>query len=105
MTLSLSIIGWIVFGAIAGWLASNLTNTDAQQGLVLNIFVGVVGGVLGGFVLHLFGVETTSGRWVFSFLTCLAGACTLLFIVTRIAGGPWPRSEPQTISEHTTRRE
>ncbi|WP_019200550.1 GlsB/YeaQ/YmgE family stress response membrane protein [Tsukamurella sp. 1534] len=91
MTLSLSILGWIVIGGIAGWGASKLMNTDAQQGIVLNIVVGVVGGLLGGFVLQLVGVDVAGGGWLFSFLTCLTGACVLLFLVGLVTGRRGPR--------------
>lgn len=86
MTLSLGIVGWIVIGGLAGWIASKFMNTDAQQGILLNIVVGVVGGLLGGWVLTVFGVDAAGGGWIFSFLTCLAGACLLLFIVGLITG-------------------
>ena len=51
--LGLGIIGWIVIGGLAGWIASKIKGTDAQQGLLLNIVVGVVGGLIGGLVLQL----------------------------------------------------
>ncbi|MFW0791497.1 GlsB/YeaQ/YmgE family stress response membrane protein [Gordonia sp. CPCC 205333] len=86
MTLSLSIIGWIVLGGIAGWIASKFMGTDAQQGVLLNVVVGIVGGLLGGWVLRLVGVDVAGGGWLFSFLTCLAGACLLLFAVRLITG-------------------
>ncbi len=59
--------------------------TDAQMGIVLNIVVGIVGGLLGGFILSAF-LDVESGGWIFSFLTCLLGACLLLFIVKAVMG-------------------
>ncbi|MFD4404051.1 GlsB/YeaQ/YmgE family stress response membrane protein [Nocardia sp. NPDC058499] len=79
--LGLGIIGWIIIGGIAGWIASKIMKTDAQQGILLNIVVGVVGGLLGGFLLAAFGVDVAGGGWWFSFFTCLAGAVILLFLV------------------------
>ncbi|WP_459548281.1 GlsB/YeaQ/YmgE family stress response membrane protein [Nocardia sp. X0981] len=79
--LGLGIIGWIIIGGIAGWIASKIMKTDAQQGILLNIVVGVIGGLLGGFLLSAFGVDVESGGWWFSFFTCLAGAVILLFLV------------------------
>lgn len=79
--LGLGIIGWIIIGGIAGWIASKIMKTDAQQGILLNIVVGVIGGLLGGFLLSVFGVDVNSGGWWFSFFTCLAGAVILLFLV------------------------
>ncbi|QDQ97814.1 GlsB/YeaQ/YmgE family stress response membrane protein [Tomitella fengzijianii] len=86
MTLSLSIIGWIIIGGLAGWIASKFMGTDAQQGIFLNIVVGVVGGLVGGWILGWVGVDVASGGWFFSFLTCLAGASILLWIVKKVRG-------------------
>lgn len=86
MTLSLSIVGWIIIGGIAGWIGSKIMGTDAQQGIVLNIVVGIVGGLLGGWILKLLGVDVAGGGWLFSFLTCLAGACILIFVVGLVTG-------------------
>ena len=79
--LGLGIIGWIIIGGIAGWIASKIMKTDAQQGILLNIGVGIIGGLLGGFLLKVFGVDVEGGGWFFSFFTCLLGAVILLFLV------------------------
>ncbi len=84
--LGLGIIGWIIIGGLAGWIASKIKGTDAQQGLLLNIVVGVVGGLLGGWLLSLFGVNVEGGGLIFSFLTCLLGAVILLTIVNMVTG-------------------
>ena len=80
-----AIIVWIVIGGLAGWIASKIMGTDAQQGIILNVIVGVVGGLLGGWLLKaLFDVE---GSNIFlTFITCLVGACILLFIVKLVTG-------------------
>ena len=79
--LGLGIIGWIVLGGLAGWIGSKIMGTDAQQGILLNIAVGVAGGLLGGFLVGLFGVNVAGKGLVFSFLTCLFGAVILLFVI------------------------
>ncbi|SMG19750.1 Uncharacterized membrane protein YeaQ/YmgE, transglycosylase-associated protein family [Corynebacterium pollutisoli] len=84
--LGMGIIGWIIIGGLAGWIASKIKGTDAQQGLLLNIVVGVVGGLLGGWLLSLFGVDVEGGGLIFSFLTCLLGAVILLTIVNMVTG-------------------
>lgn len=84
--LGLGIIGWIIIGGLAGWIASKFMKTDAQQGILLNIVVGIVGGLLGGFLLAALGVDVAGGGWFFSFFTCLAGACLLLFLVKLFTG-------------------
>lgn len=82
--LGLSILAWIIIGGLAGWIASKIKGTDAQQGIGLNIVVGIVGGLLGGFLLSLIGVDVEGGNWIFSFLTCLLGAVILLSIVRAV---------------------
>lgn len=82
-TTSVGIIGYIIIGGIAGWLASKIMGTDAQMGILLNIVVGVIGAFLGGFILS-FAFETASGGWFFTFLTALLGAVILLAIVKAV---------------------
>ncbi|MDO5697535.1 MAG: GlsB/YeaQ/YmgE family stress response membrane protein [Dermatophilus congolensis] len=79
--LSMGIIGWIIVGGLAGWIASKFMGTDAQQGVFLNIVVGIIGGLLGGWLLSVLGVNVAGGGLIFSFLTALLGACILLFLV------------------------
>ena len=82
--LGLGILGWVIIGGLAGWIASKIKGRDAQMGLLMNIVVGVVGGLLGGFLLSLFGVDVEGAGIIFSFLTCLAGAVILLTIVNAV---------------------
>ncbi|MCK0091408.1 GlsB/YeaQ/YmgE family stress response membrane protein [Rhodococcus sp. F64268] len=84
--LGLGIIGWIIIGGLAGWIGSKIMGTDAQQGILLNIVVGIIGGLLGGFLLNLLGVDVEGGGLIFSFLTCLLGAVILLFLVKAVTG-------------------
>ncbi|MGB7239529.1 MAG: GlsB/YeaQ/YmgE family stress response membrane protein, partial [Rhodococcus sp. (in: high G+C Gram-positive bacteria)] len=83
--LGLSIIGWIIIGGLAGWIGSKIMKTDAQMGIILNIVVGIIGGLLGGWILSTF-LDVEGGGWIFSFLTCLLGACILLFLVKLVMG-------------------
>lgn len=79
--LTLGFFGWIIIGGLAGWIASKIKGTDAQQGILLNVVVGVVGGLLGGWLLSLFGVDVAGGGLIFSFITCLIGAVILISLV------------------------
>ncbi|ALP51316.1 GlsB/YeaQ/YmgE family stress response membrane protein [Corynebacterium glutamicum] len=79
--LALGWITWIIIGGLAGWIASKIKGTDAQQGVLLNIVVGIIGGLLGGWLLGRFGVDVAGGGLIFSFITCLIGAVILLTIV------------------------
>ncbi|WP_377640011.1 GlsB/YeaQ/YmgE family stress response membrane protein [Oryzobacter terrae] len=80
----MGIIAWIIIGGIAGWVASKIMNTDAQQGIILNIVVGIVGALLGGFLLGLFGMDMEGAGLIASFLTALLGAVVLLFVVKAV---------------------
>ncbi|WP_394284845.1 GlsB/YeaQ/YmgE family stress response membrane protein [Corynebacterium sp.] len=84
MTLSLGWIAWIVIGGLAGWIASMIKGTNAQMGLLANIVVGVIGGLLGGWLLALVGFNVEGWGWILSFFTCLLGAVILLSIVNAI---------------------
>ena len=55
----MNFIFWLVVGGVLGWLASLVMGTDTQQGIILNVIVGIIGAMLGGWVLSpLFGVGT-----------------------------------------------
>lgn len=77
-------IAWIIIGGLAGWVASKIMKTDAQQGIILNIVVGIIGALLGGFLLGLFGMDMAGAGLIASFLTALLGAVILLFIVKAV---------------------
>ena len=80
----MGIIIWLVVGGVCGWLASLIMRTDAQQGVILNIIVGIVGAVIAGLI---FGVNMNSGITVESFLYALLGAVILLAIVNLVRRG------------------
>lgn len=84
----MSIIGWIILGGLAGWVASLIMGTDAKQGLFLNVVVGVVGAAVGGFVFNLLGGQGVTGFNVWSFLVALVGAVILIWLVKLVRGGP-----------------
>jgi uncharacterized membrane protein YeaQ/YmgE (transglycosylase-associated protein family) len=52
----MGVISWVIFGALAGWMASMLMGTNARQGCLTNIVVGVVGAFLGGLIVRSFGI-------------------------------------------------
>ena len=80
----MSIVLWIVFGAIVGWLASIIMGTNGQQGLLVDIIVGIVGAVLGGWIMTLLGQADGGGFNFYSFVVALIGAVVLLAIVKAI---------------------
>ncbi len=80
-------LGWIIIGALAGWIGSKVMGTDAQQGGLANIIIGIIGAVLGGFLAqNLFGANTGNNGWIMSFLVALVGACIVIFIWKMISG-------------------
>lgn len=70
---------WIIFGAIVGWIASMIMKTN--EGLIMNIILGVVGAVLGGWLMSFFGKGGVSGFNLYSFFVALLGAIILIAIV------------------------
>lgn len=77
-----SIIAWIIIGAIAGWLASIVMKTNAQQGLLMDIIVGIIGGFIGGWLLGVLGVGgAVTGLNIASILTAFIGAVVLLALL------------------------
>jgi len=82
-------IVWLIAGAIIGWLASRLMGTDGQQGLVLDIVVGVVGAfVAGWFLTPLFGISTINQNnfSLPALMVSLLGAIILLAVVRLLRG-------------------
>lgn len=77
----LTILSWIVLGLIAGWVASIITGTNSRVNGWMNVAVGVLGAIIGGLVLRLFGVSLSSGFNVGSLVTAILGAVILLAIV------------------------
>ena len=81
----MNLIVWIIFGALVGWVASLIAGTDAQQGALANILIGIVGALIGGFIARRFGAEGVTGFNLMSFLIALAGAILLIMVVRIIA--------------------
>lgn len=76
----MGIIGWIILGGLAGWVASKFVGTDAEQGVVGNIIAGIVGGVLGGWLFSMFGGAGVTGFNIWSFVVAVVGAVIVLMI-------------------------
>lgn len=82
----MGIIVWVIFGGLAGWIGSMIMNTDGQQGIILNIIVGIIGALLGGFIMSLLDMGGVSGFNLYSFAVAVLGAVVLLYIVKLIRG-------------------
>ena len=86
----MNFIIWLVVGGLIGWVASMIMKTDAQQGVILNVVVGIVGSMLGGwFIAPLLGTGTvnTTDFSVMGLLSSLIGAVILLAIVNLFRRG------------------
>jgi uncharacterized membrane protein YeaQ/YmgE (transglycosylase-associated protein family) len=77
----MDIVLWLVLGALAGWIATIITGTDAEQGWLGNIVTGIIGAFVGGLVLKLFGAEGVSGFNLPSLLTAILGAVILISLL------------------------
>ena len=81
----IGIIVWLIVGGVVGWLASIIMRTDAQQGILLNIVVGIVGAFLAGLIIG--GGSINQAITIQSFLWSLLGAVILLAIVNLVRRG------------------
>ena len=81
LEIGMYIIVWILFGAIAGWVASIIMGRNAEMGAIANIIVGVVGAVIGGFLMSAFGAAGVTGFNLYSMMVAVLGAVVLLFVV------------------------
>ncbi len=83
----MAIIMWIIFGALVGWIASMIAGTNAQQGALANIVVGIIGAFLGGFIMQLFGESGVNGFNLYSIVVAILGAVVLLWIYRSLTSG------------------
>lgn len=86
----MNFIIWLIAGALVGWAASIIMKTSGQQGLIIDIVVGIVGALLAGYFLSpMLGISTINqGNFSFpALLVSLAGAVALLFIVRLVRKG------------------
>jgi uncharacterized membrane protein YeaQ/YmgE (transglycosylase-associated protein family) len=78
----MNIIVWIVFGAIAGWLATIFMGENARFGWFANIVIGIVGSILGGWLASVFGFTGVTGFNIRSFIVAIIGSVVLLLIIS-----------------------
>lgn len=78
----MGIILWIIFGAIVGFIASNLMGTG--DGLLWDIVIGIIGALLGGFIMNGLGYSGVSGFNLYSFIVAIFGAVILIWVVRAV---------------------
>ena len=81
----MSIIGWLILGLIAGFIGSKIVNKSGE-GLVLDIVLGIVGAIVGGFLFSLFGAAPVTGLNLYSMLVAVVGAIVVLVAYHAIVG-------------------
>jgi len=81
----MSILAWIVLGLIAGFIASKIVNKSGE-GVILDIVLGVVGSVVGGWLFSVFGMAGVSGLNIYSVVVAVIGAVVVLFAYHAISG-------------------
>ena len=81
----MSIIGWIVLGLIAGFIASKIVNKRGE-GVILDIVLGIVGAVVGGWLFSKFGAQGVDGVNIYSMFVAVVGAIIVLVIYHAATG-------------------
>jgi uncharacterized membrane protein YeaQ/YmgE (transglycosylase-associated protein family) len=76
----MGIILWIIFGALAGWVASIIMKTNSGQGTISDIIMGIIGAVVGGFIMNLLGLSGVNGFNLYSFAVAVIGAIVVIYI-------------------------
>ena len=79
-------LAWLIVGAVAGWLASIVMKTNSQQGLLMDIVVGIVGAFIGGFLFNQFGAAGVTGFNISSLIVAFVGAVVLLAVIRMLGG-------------------
>jgi uncharacterized membrane protein YeaQ/YmgE (transglycosylase-associated protein family) len=81
----MGIIAWIVLGLIAGFIASKIVN-HTGSGILMDIVLGVIGAVVGGFLFSLFGAVGVTGFNIYSMLVAIVGAVVVLWLYHTLIG-------------------
>jgi uncharacterized membrane protein YeaQ/YmgE (transglycosylase-associated protein family) len=74
-------LAWIIFGGLAGWIASIVMKANASMGLLANIVVGIIGAFVGGFVFNLLGGSGVTGFNLYSLVVAVIGSIVLLWLM------------------------
>lgn len=81
----MSFLAWIVLGLVAGFIGSKLVNKRGE-GLILDIILGIVGAIAGGWLFNLFGASGVSGLNLYSLLVAVVGAVIVLVVYHAVRG-------------------
>ena len=81
----MSIIAWIILGLIAGFIGSKIVNKSGQ-GFLLDVALGVIGAVVGGFIFNFFGAAGVTGLNIYSLIVAVVGSVIVLWVYHAVAG-------------------
>jgi uncharacterized membrane protein YeaQ/YmgE (transglycosylase-associated protein family) len=81
----MSFLAWIVLGLIAGFIGSKLVNKSGE-GLVIDIILGIVGAIVGGYLFNMFGASGVTGLNLYSMLVAVVGAVVILILYHALFG-------------------
>jgi uncharacterized membrane protein YeaQ/YmgE (transglycosylase-associated protein family) len=81
----MSILAWIVLGLIAGFIGSKIVNKSGE-GVFLDIILGIIGAVVGGWLFNAFGMSRVTGLNIYSLLVSVVGAVVVLFVYHALTG-------------------
>ena len=81
----MGIISWIILGLIAGYIGSKIVDKQGQ-GFWLNMALGIVGALIGGFLFNLFGASGVSGLNIYSMIVAIIGSIVVLLVYNAVAG-------------------
>lgn len=84
--MGMNILLWILFGALVGWIASLIMRTDAEQGAVANIIIGIIGAFIGGAISRALGGSGVSGFNFGSIVMAILGSIILIFFIKMLTG-------------------
>ncbi len=83
----MNILLLLIFGALVGWIASLVMGSNQRQGLVMDIILGIVGSIVGGWVMSLFGQQGVTGFDLYSLVVGVIGAVILIYLGRMLTGG------------------
>ncbi len=81
----MGIFSWLIVGGLAGWLGSKIMGKDAHMGLMANIVLGIVGAMVGGFLVNIFGGIGVTGFNIWSILVATLGSVVVIWIAQKVA--------------------
>jgi uncharacterized membrane protein YeaQ/YmgE (transglycosylase-associated protein family) len=82
----MNVLVWILFGALAGWIASMITGRNREMGAILNIVVGIFGALIGGYIARALGGSGVTGFNLSSLIVAILGSVLLIWVVSLFNG-------------------